>query len=88
MVMPRYALLELTFSLAENMKISVPLLTTWMFQILREMIIKSKNKFKIKCIIPLDNLWAVDNVDLVRKQANLSSKNLFLPTGNFLATFL
>ena len=36
----RYALLELTFSLAENMKISVPLLTTWMFQILREMIIK------------------------------------------------
>lgn len=33
--------------------------------------------FKIKCIIPLDNLWAVDNVDLVRKQANLSLQEPF-----------
>ncbi|XP_052016075.1 uncharacterized protein LOC127667083 [Apodemus sylvaticus] len=33
-------LVGIDISLAENMKISVPLLTTWMFQILREMIIK------------------------------------------------
>lgn len=41
MVMPRYTLLELIFSLAKNMKIFALLLTTWMFQILREMIINS-----------------------------------------------
>jgi len=38
-VMPRFTLLELIFSLAKNMKIFALLLTTWMFQILREMII-------------------------------------------------
>ena len=36
----RFTLLELIFSRAKSMKIFALLLTTWMFQILREMIIK------------------------------------------------
>uniref|UniRef100_UPI00402B9085 uncharacterized protein LOC117696759 n=1 Tax=Arvicanthis niloticus TaxID=61156 RepID=UPI00402B9085 len=48
-----------------------------------------KKKFKIKCIIPLNNLWAVDDVILYRGNKNCSSKTLFLlrPTENFFATF-
>ncbi|XP_052036944.1 rho GTPase-activating protein 20-like [Apodemus sylvaticus] len=49
----------------------------------------NKKKFKIKFIIPLNNLWAVDNVELVRKNEFSLCKNLFLfwPDGNFLASF-
>ncbi|GAB1303367.1 Predicted gene 1527 [Apodemus speciosus] len=49
----------------------------------------NKKKFKIKYIIPLNNLWAVDNVELVRKNETCPCKNLFLfwPDGNFLASF-
>ncbi|XP_052025515.1 rho GTPase-activating protein 20-like, partial [Apodemus sylvaticus] len=49
----------------------------------------NKKKFKIKLIIPLNNLWAVDNVELVRKNEFSLCKNLFLfwPDGSFLASF-
>ncbi|XP_034355321.1 rho GTPase-activating protein 20-like [Arvicanthis niloticus] len=49
----------------------------------------NKKKFKIKCIIPLKNLWAVDDVTLYRGNKDYSSKTLFLlwPTEKFFATF-
>ncbi|GAB1303356.1 Predicted gene 1527 [Apodemus speciosus] len=49
----------------------------------------NKKKFKIKCIIPLNNLWAGDNVEKVRKTETSPCKKLFLfwPDGNFLASF-
>ncbi|GAB1303365.1 Predicted gene 1527 [Apodemus speciosus] len=49
----------------------------------------NKKRFKIKCILPLNNLWAVDNVELVKKNQTCPCKNIFLfwPDGNFLASF-
>uniref|UniRef100_UPI00402BF1B3 rho GTPase-activating protein 20-like n=1 Tax=Arvicanthis niloticus TaxID=61156 RepID=UPI00402BF1B3 len=48
-----------------------------------------RKKFKIKCIIPLNNLWAMDDVFLFRKKENCTSKTLFFSwsTGNFFAMF-
>nr|XP_034357384.1 rho GTPase-activating protein 20-like [Arvicanthis niloticus] len=48
-----------------------------------------KKKFKIKCIIPLKNLWAVDDVIFYRGNKNYSSTTLYLfwPDGKFFATF-
>ncbi|XP_052036938.1 rho GTPase-activating protein 20-like [Apodemus sylvaticus] len=49
----------------------------------------NKKRFKIKCILPRNNLWVVENVELVRKNQTCPCKNLFLfwPDGNFLASF-
>ncbi|XP_076775943.1 rho GTPase-activating protein 20-like [Arvicanthis niloticus] len=48
-----------------------------------------RKKFKIKCIFPLNNLWALDDVFLVRRKENCSSKTLYIswPTGNFYVIF-
>ncbi|XP_031232535.1 rho GTPase-activating protein 20-like [Mastomys coucha] len=49
----------------------------------------NKKKSKIKCIIPLYYLWAVDDVDLVENNTACTCKTLYLfwPTGNVVATF-
>ncbi|XP_028617059.1 rho GTPase-activating protein 20-like, partial [Grammomys surdaster] len=48
-----------------------------------------KKKFKIKYILPLNKLWALDGVVFYRKKENHSSKTLYLtwPTGNLHAIF-
>ncbi|XP_031232583.1 rho GTPase-activating protein 20-like isoform X3 [Mastomys coucha] len=49
----------------------------------------NKKWFKIKCIIPLNFLWVVDNVAPFRKNEMCTCKTLFLlwPNGKFWATF-
>ncbi|XP_063138954.1 rho GTPase-activating protein 20-like isoform X4 [Rattus norvegicus] len=49
----------------------------------------TKKKFKIKCIIPLNYLWVVDDVELVRANQTCTCKTIFFywATGNALATF-
>lgn len=50
---------------------------------------RNKNRFKIKYIIPLNYLCAVDDEDLGKEKEKCTCKTIYLfwPTGNFLATF-